>query len=51
MDYAARIARMRPDLANEVSHACSLYADARYGNASHAPAARELRASARALRA
>lgn len=50
MDYAARIARMRPDLANEVSHACRLYADARYGNAPHAPAARELRASARALR-
>ncbi len=50
MDYAARIASLRPDLANEVSHACRLYADARYGNAPHAPAIRELRASARALR-
>lgn len=50
MDYATRIASVRPDLANEVSHACRLYADARYGNAPHAPAVRELRASARALR-
>jgi transglutaminase-like putative cysteine protease len=50
IDYAARIGRLRPDLAPALAHACRLYADARYGNAPPAEAARELKACARALR-
>ncbi len=50
LDYAARIGRLRPDLADDLAQACRLYADARYGDAPAAPAARELRARARALR-
>jgi protein-glutamine gamma-glutamyltransferase len=50
MDYAARVARVRPDLAKDVAQACRLYADARYGTSPPLQAARELRACARALR-
>lgn len=50
LDYARRIGRTRPDLAPAITHACRLYADARYGNAPPAEAARELKACARALR-
>lgn len=49
-DYADRIAALRPDLAAELRTACTLYADARYGRAAHAPAVRALRTHARALR-
>ena len=50
LDYAERIAALRPDLAAELRTACTLYADARYGRAAHAPAVRALRTHARALR-
>ncbi|MFW2457340.1 DUF4129 domain-containing protein, partial [Methyloversatilis discipulorum] len=50
LDYADRIAALRPDLAAELRTACTLYADARYGRAAHAPAVRALRTHARALR-
>ena len=50
LDYAARIGRLRPDLAPVLAQACKLYADARYGAAPPAAAARELKACARALR-
>ncbi|WP_306476669.1 DUF3488 and transglutaminase-like domain-containing protein [Methyloversatilis sp.] len=50
LDYAARIGRLRPDLAPVLAQACRLYADARYGAAPPAAAARELKACARALR-
>jgi transglutaminase-like putative cysteine protease len=50
LDYAARVGRIRPDLATLLAHACRLYADARYGDSPVAQAARELKACARALR-
>jgi transglutaminase-like putative cysteine protease len=50
LDYAARIARLRPDLATDLGRACRLYADARYGTAPPAAAARDIKACARALR-
>jgi hypothetical protein len=50
LDYAARIGRLRPDLAPVLAQACRLYSDARYGAAPPAAAARELKACARALR-
>ncbi|MDP3289918.1 MAG: transglutaminase domain-containing protein, partial [Methyloversatilis sp.] len=50
LDYAARIGRLRPDLAPVLSQACRLYADARYGAVPPAAATRELKACARALR-
>ena len=50
LDYAERVAAARPDLEADLRAACTLYADARYGGAPQAPAAREIRARSRALR-
>lgn len=50
LDYGERVSAARPDLAADLRTACRLYADARYGDAPHAPAIREIRARARALR-
>ncbi|WP_374340140.1 DUF3488 and DUF4129 domain-containing transglutaminase family protein [Methyloversatilis sp.] len=50
LDYAERIAALRPDLAADLRTACTLYANARYGDAAQAPAVLALKARARALR-
>ena len=50
LDYAERIAALRPDLAADLRAACTLYANARYGDAAQAPAVLALKARARALR-
>ncbi|WP_018409999.1 transglutaminase TgpA family protein [Methyloversatilis thermotolerans] len=50
LDYAARVARQRPELAGIADAAATLYAAARYGGADAATAARDIRTLTASLR-